>query len=118
MLRVVVVDDEPAVARSLGRLLMTRGFEVRTCEGAASALKLLELSPADVVVSDFNMPEMDGLMLLAEVRRRWPAARRVLVSALAATLGEEQLAPCAPCALLAKPFTEAELLMAVEGAVS
>lgn len=115
MLRVVVVDDEPAVAKSLGRLLAARGFDVRVCDGGVAALALLERDPPDVVLSDLNMPGMNGLELLEEVRRRWPAVRRVLVSALAETLAVETLAACAPCALLPKPFDEAALVAALEG---
>lgn len=115
MLRVVVVDDEPAVGRSLGRLLATRGFEVRVCSDGTAALALLEAAPADAVLSDFNMPGMNGLDLLGEVRRRWPTMRRVLVSALAETLPRERLAACAPCALLPKPFDEEALVAALTG---
>jgi len=115
MLRVVVVDDEPAVGRALGRLLTARGVDVRVCTGGPQALALLEVAPADVVLSDFTMPGMNGIELLSEVRRRWPATRRVLVSALVEALTPEQLAACGPCVLVKKPFDEAELLAALEG---
>lgn len=114
MLRVVVVDDEPAVARSLGRLLATQGFEVLTCESGAAALALLSEAPVDAVVSDFNMPGMNGVALLAEVKRRWPRARRVMVSALAETLDAASLADCQPCTVLPKPFDERALVAALK----
>lgn len=73
----------------------------------------LHAAPADAVVSDLHMPGMNGVALLAEVKRLWPACLRVLVSALATTLSPEVLAPCAPCVLVAKPFRDEELLAAV-----
>ncbi|MEW6430197.1 MAG: response regulator [Myxococcota bacterium] len=111
----LVVDDEPVVSRSLGRLLTSHGFDVRTCESGSLALTLLEEADADVVVTDLNMPGLNGLALLAEVKRRWPSARRVLMSALADTLSPEQLAECAPNAVLAKPFDEAVLVAVIAG---
>ncbi|GMU60036.1 MAG: hypothetical protein AMXMBFR34_17990 [Myxococcaceae bacterium] len=115
MSRVVVVDDEPAVAKALTRLLTSHGFDVCTCLSAASALAELRARPADVVVSDFHMPGMDGVALLAEVKRCWPATCRVLISALATTLSVEALVPCAPCGVVPKPFRDEELLRAVRG---
>lgn len=113
MLRVVVVDDEPAVARSLRRLLATHGFDVLTCDSGAAALALLTEASADAVVSDFHMPGMNGVELLAEVKRRWPRTRRVMVSALADTLDDGRLADCQPCAVLPKPFDERALVAAL-----
>ena len=77
--RVLLVDDDPAVARSLGRLL-ARWYEVHTCDGAAPALDALGEHHVDVVVSDFDMPGRTGAWLLREVARRFPTTGRVLVS--------------------------------------
>lgn len=115
MRRVLVVHDEPAVARAVGRLLTKRGFAVRTCLSAREALLALEQETADAVVTDYNMPGMDGAALLREVKARWPEAVRVLISAMAATLSEALLAPLTPCALLAKPFRDDELVDALKG---
>jgi len=76
---VLLVDDDPAVARSLGRLL-ARWYEVQTCDGAAPALDALGEHHVDVVVSDFDMPGRTGAWLLREVARRYPTTGRVLVS--------------------------------------
>ena len=76
---VLLVDDDPAVARSLGRLL-ARWYEVQTCDGAAPALDALGEHHVDVVVSDFDMPGRTGAWLLREVARRFPTTGRVLVS--------------------------------------
>ena len=74
--RVLLVDDDPTVARSLARLLASR-YQVRTCDGAAPAL---DEHHVDVVVSDFDMPGRTGAWLLREVARRFPTTGRVLVS--------------------------------------
>jgi CheY-like chemotaxis protein len=77
--RVLVVDDEPLVARGLARLL-AQVADVTHALDAAEALKLLESRPFDTVLSDFAMPGRDGLSLLEEVQRRWPSVKRVLHS--------------------------------------
>jgi CheY-like chemotaxis protein len=77
--KVLVVDDEPLVARGLTRVL-AQVAEVTHAVDAASALFLLAGRSFDAVVSDFQMPERDGLSLLTEVAERWPAVKRVLHS--------------------------------------
>jgi len=111
MVRVLVVDDEPAVGRALSRVLAAHGFEVRTCTSGRDALDCLREWPASSVLSDFQMPEMNGVQLLAQVKQAWPRTRRVLVSALADTLHPVALEPCAPCTVVAKPWREEELLL-------
>jgi CheY-like chemotaxis protein len=115
MRRVVVVDDDPDVARALGRLLWSHGFAVRTCVSGHDALGALRALPAETVVSDLMMPGMDGVALLAQVKSEWPQTQRVLVTALADTLDRDRLEPCAPCAVVPKPWREADLLTAVRG---
>lgn len=115
MQRVLVVDDDPDVARALGRLLGSHGFDVRTCVSGPEALGALRALPAETVVSDLMMPGMDGVELLSQVKSQWPQTLRVLVTALAHTLNRDRLEPCAPCAVVAKPWREADLLTAVRG---
>ncbi|MDI6834712.1 MAG: response regulator [Rhizobiaceae bacterium] len=67
--RVLIVDDSNAV-RSLLRLITERaGYEVFVASNGAEALEQLALQPADIVVSDIDMPEMDGLQLVETLRR-------------------------------------------------
>lgn len=77
--RVLVVDDEPLVARGLTRML-AQVAEVTSAVDAVEALALLSSRPFDAVVSDFHMPGRDGLALLREVAERWPTVKRVLHS--------------------------------------
>jgi EAL domain-containing protein (putative c-di-GMP-specific phosphodiesterase class I) len=66
--RVLLVDDEPAITRSLGRCLRADGYEVVTCNDAAQAAALVAASRFDVIVSDICMPEVNGLSLLRAIR--------------------------------------------------
>lgn len=78
--RVLIVDDEPAVLRSLERLLSREGFTVRATTRCSEALDMLDEFEPDVVIADFRMPEMDGRQLLAILRGRRPRAARLLIS--------------------------------------
>lgn len=110
--RILCVDDEPNVLQSLGRTLRRR-FDVTTSVGARAALAELEHGPGfAVVVSDLRMPEIDGVGLLSEVRRRAPDTVRILLTGYAeldaaiAAVNDGAVfrfltKPCAPDTLLA-----------------
>jgi DNA-binding NtrC family response regulator len=70
--RVLVVDDEPAIRHLLMRWLEQWGCTVVCVGSADEAIAHMELYPADVVFADIAMPIRDGLSLLLEVRHRWP----------------------------------------------
>ncbi|MBK7859275.1 MAG: HDOD domain-containing protein [Archangiaceae bacterium] len=82
MMRLLFVDDEPVMLSAMrARLRRHReGWSMRFVESGPAALEALEQEPADVVVSDQNMPGMLGTQLLEQVRRRCPQALRVLLS--------------------------------------
>jgi CheY-like chemotaxis protein len=69
MIRVLLVDDEPAVLEALQLALAEYGLEVHTAANGARALESLALWRPDVVVSDWMMPVMDGGGLVRELRR-------------------------------------------------
>ena len=118
--RVLVVDDEDTVRRTLVRLLRRRGMDITDCAGAAEALEHLEAGLAPVVViSDYRMPRMDGVQFLSQVKERWPRIRRVMITgfsepeALQRAINEAQVHR-----FLAKPWDHAALLQVVEDCVS
>jgi EAL domain-containing protein (putative c-di-GMP-specific phosphodiesterase class I) len=66
--RVVVVDDDPMVGQSLSSVLSVSGYHVDTFTSPQQAIAHLAKEPADVVMSDVNMPGMTGLEMLAKLR--------------------------------------------------
>lgn len=83
--RVLVIDDEPLMRKLLGRLLASAGYDVVVTEGGAEAIELLWQNTFDVVVSDVNMPGVDGIEVLRFVRQRDPDLPVILVTACAST---------------------------------
>ncbi|MBI5398669.1 response regulator [Candidatus Woesearchaeota archaeon] len=82
--RLLIVDDQPEIFRSLERLVRAElGKERITVDTTASprqALELIELNEYSVVLSDYLMPEMLGDALLERVKQRRPAATRIIMS--------------------------------------
>ena len=68
--RVLVVDDEPTVRRSLARMLLSRGMEVLTADDGANAFQTLERERIDVALVDLMMPNVGGLDLLAMTKAK------------------------------------------------
>lgn len=77
---VLLVDDEPRVTEALVRGLRHEPYEFLTADSGAQALAILESVPVDVIVSDERMPGMTGSELLAQARRRFPNAMRIILS--------------------------------------
>ena len=79
-LRLLLVDDESAVRRSLQRALRQEGYEIESASDADSALRLLDQFRFDLVISDYLMPGRNGVELLTEVSRQHPATQRMMLS--------------------------------------
>jgi PAS domain S-box-containing protein len=69
-LRVLVVDDDVGVCHSLRDLLRGEGCEVIEAHDGLDALRVLDVTPVDIVISDVVMPDLDGYDLYMEIRRR------------------------------------------------
>lgn len=67
--RILVVDDEPQIARVLRRGLSARGYEVQTASDGEEALSAFSQWPADLVITDLSMPQMGGLELCRRLRK-------------------------------------------------
>lgn len=81
--RVMLVDDDSAVLKSLSRILRPSGFEILLATNGQMALELLSQHRCHVVVSDMRMPNMDGAQLLAAVAKSTPSTRRIVLTGFA-----------------------------------
>jgi DNA-binding NtrC family response regulator len=103
--RVLVVDDEPAIRRSIARLLMARGFAVDTAEDGAAALDLLKTRGADVMLLDLMMPAMSGMDVLARVKQRHPEIEVIMMTAFGDVDTAVKAVRAGAYDFLTKPFT-------------
>ena len=78
--RILIVEDEPSL-RELGRiLLVAQGYEVRGAEDGFEGLAALKQSLPDIIISDLQMPNMNGFEFLSVVRRRFPMIPVIAIS--------------------------------------
>jgi len=81
---IVIVDDEEMVLTSLNSFLtLETAYTVKTFTSAKDALAYIEKEPIDLVVSDYLMPEMDGITFLAGVRDLRPEVPRIILTGYA-----------------------------------
>ncbi|MGZ6014915.1 MAG: PAS domain S-box protein [Phenylobacterium sp.] len=108
--KVLVVEDDPAIAALAIEMVRAMGYEVQTARGASQALRLLELDRFDLVFSDVVMPGgMNGVELARAIRETHPGTPVLLTSGYSEALighGEE-------FSLLPKPYGEGELAAAI-----
>ncbi len=78
---VLVVDDEPEVVETLKRNLRHEPFEVVGTTSPIEALHVIDRGGVDLVIADIDMPEMNGLSLVARVQRSHPDVIRILLTA-------------------------------------
>jgi DNA-binding NtrC family response regulator len=113
---ILVVDDDRNVRTVLSGLLREAGYEAAEAGDVPEALDALSQGSVRVVVTDLRMPGRDGLHLLAEVRRRWPAVPVILVTAYADVATAVEAMKGGARDFITKPFDEEELLNAVRKA--
>ena len=81
MYRILIVDDEPNILSSLTRVLgKVDDWEIETYDSAAEALKRAQTTSFELIISDYKMPEMDGVTFLHEIRKVQPEAMRLILS--------------------------------------
>lgn len=70
-MKILIVDDNDDVREMLSFYLKDKGFEVFLAENGKEALKILEKNVVDLVLSDVDMPEMDGMELLISIKKKY-----------------------------------------------
>jgi CheY-like chemotaxis protein len=109
-LRILVVDDEPAVGTMIRRMLRPDGHSVVAVTAGEEALRCLETEVFDVVISDVGMGRgMNGWELANEVHRRQPDLPVVLATGWGATIDPSEARMKGIHAILAKPYPPADL---------
>ena len=103
---VLIVDDEEGFVLSLadGLSVYRKYFNLRTAPNGAEAVKILKLSPIDLVITDLSMPKMDGFELLAYMNRNYPKIPVILMTAYGTPKIEEIVSNMGIFRYLEKPL--------------
>jgi DNA-binding NtrC family response regulator len=117
--RVLLVDDEEMVITSIRAFLsLETEYEILAQTRPEDALRRLDEAPVDVIVTDYLMPRMNGLQLLAEAKKRQPEAARVLLTGHADKQSAiEAINAVGLYQYLEKPWDNAQLLLVINGAI-
>jgi response regulator RpfG family c-di-GMP phosphodiesterase len=115
---ILCVDDEPNILAALRRLFRKENYRVLCAGGAAAGVALLEQEQVDIVISDMQMPEINGTEFLECVRRRWPDTLRLLLTGHAdveSTIGAINRGEI--YRYITKPWSESAMLLVIRDAL-
>ena len=118
--RILVVDDEPALRRTLERALGAMGYDVVSVGDPLMVYELLDASDYDLVILDIHLPQLSGDTLAIALLRRLPrlADRLMLMTGDPWALRADWPEELRRCTLLVKPFTLDGLAATVRGALT
>ncbi len=114
---ILVVDDAPDTLEVLSRNLISKGYKVFTSPGVPEAIKVLEGTHIDLVITDLKMPGISGLDLIKHVRENLKGTEVMMITGYASIDGAVKAVKTGAEEYLAKPFTDEELFSAVKRAL-
>jgi len=112
--RILIVDDSATTLEVLQRNLASAGYRVFTAPGVAEAIEILEGTALDLVITDLRMPEVGGLDLVRHVRENFRDTEVMMITGYPSIEGAVEAVKTGAEEFLAKPFTDEELLSAVQ----
>ena len=116
MKKILIVDDDTTLRVALERYLLKRGFVVQTSASGVGALKTFQDDPADLIVSDILMPEMDGFEFCRQIRmsRSGQLVPLIFLSSRSEVEDRVQAHSIGADDYLIKPFEARELLAKID----
>ena len=114
MSNILIVDDEQSYRQLLTLVFEGDGHLIRTASNGREALGLLQKEPADVIISDVRMPDMDGIEMLSSVRETMPDLGVILMTAFASVETAREAFKLGADDFIQKPFDVEELKLIVK----
>jgi signal transduction histidine kinase len=112
-IRVLVVDDDTRLRELMRRALERKGFEVTTAEDGAVALEHMKRDLPDVVVTDLEMPNTDGVETLKRIRENWGLLPVIILTGFPDTPNMRRAMEFSPLTLLPKPCPPEQLIRTI-----
>jgi DNA-binding NtrC family response regulator len=103
--RILVVDDQESMRTLLEDMLEVIGYEATLADGGEQALELLERNEFNLVLSDLNMPGMDGSALLRAIKATWPGLPVVIITGYGTFHTEKRVMKEGADGYISKPCT-------------
>lgn len=111
--RILVVDDSPDTVEVLQRNLQSLGFVVFSASGVVEAIRVLEATPVEIVITDLKMPGIGGFDLIRHVRENYRETEVMMVTGYPTIEGAVKAVKTGADEFLSKPFTDEELISSV-----
>lgn len=116
-MKILVVDDEENIRTIIKRAFQKEGFTVMTASSGNEALKELEKSPFDLVITDLKMPDGDGISLLKKIHSLSPDTIVMVITAYASTESAVEAMKAGAIDYIVKPINIEELRIIVKNAL-
>ncbi|MCA9424105.1 MAG: sigma-54-dependent Fis family transcriptional regulator [Candidatus Omnitrophica bacterium] len=115
--KVLIVDDEENLCRILSLVLKDEGFEIEVANDGQSAVGLIDKNAYDCILTDVRMPELDGLALLREAKKRDPDQAVIVMTAYGNVQLAQEVMRAGAFDYVIKPFDNDELVRTIARAV-
>jgi len=115
--KILIVDDEISMREFLSILLQREGYAPETAENSEAALKLLSEKEFELVISDVNMPGLDGIGLLGKIKASSPDTTVMMITAFSATEQAVEAMKLGAYNYISKPFKVDEIKLLVRNAI-
>lgn len=116
-IRLLIVDDEPSILKSLTRTLTGEGLDILTAQSGTRAMSFLESRRVDLIISDQRMPHMTGIELLTRVGQKYPDIISMMLTAYAdIEVAIQAINDIGIYKFILKPWEEYDLKMTVDKA--
>lgn len=114
--KVLIVDDSLSVRSSLSQLMTDGGYRVVTARDGLEAVNILESEAPDIVLTDLEMPRMNGLDLVGYIRNseQWNPLPVVMITSRTMAKHRQQAEQAGVNTYITKPFTEDEVLASID----
>lgn len=113
-IKILVVDDSPPTLEVIERNLSGEGYRVFTCSSVNDAVIFLGGNPIDLIITDYKMPKVSGLDLIRHVRENLDDVEIMMITGYPSIEGAVEAVKTGAENYLVKPFTDSELLTAVD----
>ncbi len=113
---ILIVDDEQIILDSIRKHLRREDYNIQTVLTAKEAIERFKSESINIVLTDLMMPEIDGMELMAIIKKDHPDVRVIMITGYATISTAQQAKQLGAFDYLAKPFTKSELLKVIEKA--
>jgi DNA-binding response OmpR family regulator len=111
---ILIVDDEKLILDLLARILELEGYETVCAQSGPDAINLMKSGHIGLVITDINMPIMDGFELMAAIKEKYPGTPVLLITGYSKKYRPEDVTASAADGFITKPFRNLEIIRKIK----